>query len=244
MDKGLFIIVGAGDILPGDLSSHLLDMDQLPLIVRPMADKDHPSTADTGENNHRSIHLPENFLCAADAGYLSLIHAGLNPDLIIGDFDSMDKPDADCELIQLPVVKDDTDISYCIKEGFRRGYSRFLILGALGGARISHSLANIQLLTMVKDLGGQAVLSFGDTRLTVMNPGERITFPDSAAGTLSVFSLSEESTLSLSGLFYPLDHGKLSRHFPLGVSNHFTGQDASVELFDGQLLVVWETSAN
>ena len=97
-------------------------------------------------------------ICAADAGYLALRSVNIMPDILVGDFDSMDvseMPDAaETEIITLPVVKDDTDMAYCIKEGFKRGYKQFKLYGALGGTRISHTMANIALLTMIRDMGG------------------------------------------------------------------------------------------
>ncbi len=42
-----------------------------------------------------------------------------------------------------------TDIAFAVKEGFRRGYTRFVILGGLGGNRLSHTIANMQLLEYI-----------------------------------------------------------------------------------------------
>ena len=210
---------------------------------------------------------PGDFVCAADAGYLALSEAGIRPDLVVGDFDSMPErvlsegigtdpksvsgscknPGAGAEfsaplpeIIRLPVEKDDTDTVFCVREGFRRGYQDFLILGALGGSRLSHSIANLQLLSMIRDLGGTAVIRYGKTEVFLLGEGEEKSFPESASGSLSVFSLSEESVITLSGLYYPLDRGTLTRRFPLGVSNHFTGSPAKVTVHSGELLVITE----
>ncbi len=180
------------------------------------------------------------FICAADAGYQALISAGIEPDLLIGDFDSMDAPDASCETIRLPVVKDDTDTVYAVREGFRRGFDRFVLYGALGGSRVSHTFANVQLLSMIAEMGGSGELVQGRTRVFLLRQGEVRTFPPGTKGILSVFSLTESAEVSLSGLFYPLDHGTLNRNFPLGVSNHFTGDPSEIAVHRGEVLAVTE----
>ena len=144
------------------------------------------------------------------------------------------------EIIRLPVEKDDTDIAFCIKEGFLRGYSDFVIYGALGGSRLSHTVANLQLLAMVKERGGTASLMYGGTRAFVLSEGEEAHFPTGTSGTLSAFSLSEEAAVTLTGLFYPLENGILTRKFPLGVSNHFTGKEARVLVHRGEVLIITE----
>ena len=87
----------------------------------------------------------DDFLIYCDSGLRHLPGLGAQPDLIIGDFDSWENPRAAAETIVLPVVKDDTDTAYAVKEALRRGYSDFLLLGVIGG-RLDHSLANLQLL--------------------------------------------------------------------------------------------------
>ena len=219
--KGRFIIVGAGSVAPSDLNFEK---------------------------------QPGDLICAADAGFLAINEAGLKPDLVIGDFDSMaekalfeayggndlGRSALPFELLRLPVEKDDTDTVFCIREGFRRGYRDFVIYGGLGGSRLSHTVANLQLLTMIRDLGGQGELVFGDIEVFLLGSGDTKVFPTDQSGHFSVFSLSEESDVSLSGFYYPLDHGLLTRRFPLGVSNHFTGQAARITVHRGEVLVITE----
>ncbi|MCR5674832.1 MAG: thiamine diphosphokinase [Lachnospiraceae bacterium] len=184
----------------------------------------------------------EDFLCAADAGYLHLRAAGQRPALIIGDFDSMreDSIPEDIERILLPVDKDDTDTVFAVREGIRRGYRRFRIYGGLGGHRISHTFANIQLLTMIRDLGGEGEIVQGKTRILLGNAGSTTRFEKRTDGSLSVFSLTDRSVVTLRGLYYTLDKGTLLRSFPLGVSNHFIGEEAEILIHEGEVLIILE----
>ena len=59
--------------------------------------------------------------------------------------------------------------------------------------------------------------------------------------TVSVFSLSEESRgVTLGGLYYPLRDAILRADTPLGVSNSALGEEATVSVKEGALLVMWE----
>jgi thiamine pyrophosphokinase len=46
--------------------------------------------------------------------------------------------------------------------------------------------------------------------------------------------------VTLKGLYYPLEKGRLTAGFPLGVSNHFTGDPAEISVEQGSLLVLWD----
>ena len=181
----------------------------------------------------------DDLIIAADGGYCHLQQAGMEPHLLIGDFDSMERPKTGCETISLPIEKDDTDMVFAVKEGFARGYTHFMLLGALGGNRLSHTLANVQLLSFIKEQGGDGVLVLGGTQVRMLKE-EAVTFPATQQGSCSVFAYSEKAIVSLQGLYYPLDHGEITNSFPLGVSNHFTGNQATVTVHQGQVLVVIE----
>ena len=76
--------------------------------------------------------------------------------------------------------------------------------------------------------------------LTVVKNGA-ISFPAGCTGTVSVFCLGPDARgVTLKGLYYPLEEGTLTSGFPLGVSNHFTGEPAEISVADGSLLVIWE----
>jgi thiamine pyrophosphokinase len=181
----------------------------------------------------------DDLIIAADGGLLPLMEAGMTPDLLIGDFDSMEKPNLAVETITLPVEKDDTDTVFAVKEGFCRGYTEFVIYGGLGGSRLSHTLANIQLLSFVQAKGGKVTLVGGSTKLFLLQK-ESMVFEKQQKGTLSVFAYTPIATVTLQGLYYPLEKAQITNGFPLGVSNHFTGKEAKITVHDGQVLVVVE----
>ncbi len=179
-------------------------------------------------------------LIAADGGYEYVVHAGMTPDLLIGDFDSMEKPDVSCETITLPVEKDDTDIAFAVKEGFRRGYTRFVILGGLGGNRLSHTVANMQLLEYIAGKGGTANLQGGTTSLFLLRDGQSHTFTGMQETELSLFSVTPTATVTAMGVKYPITQATLERSFPLGVSNRILEEQATVAVHNGFVIAITE----
>ncbi|MCR5685597.1 MAG: thiamine diphosphokinase [Lachnospiraceae bacterium] len=184
---------------------------------------------------------PGDLLIAADAGYKTLLDHSVKPDLVIGDFDSSDEPEGDFEVIRLPVEKDDTDTVYSVKEGFKRGFDRFLIYGALSGDRLSHTAANIQLLSMIDEMGGSAKMIFGGTTVFTVSGSKSEMIRGNAGDHISLFSLSETALVSASDLYYPVTQLTIKRSFPLGVSNHLTGEEAHIQVHKGEVLVITET---
>ena len=198
------------------------------------------------------IDLREGDFCiAADAGFGYAQRLGILPDLIVGDFDSAkDAPpevfsgireiaERDPErIVQLEVMKDDTDTLKAVKIGLSRGYRKFYLYGALGGSRFDHSLANIQTLTFIKHHGGRGYIMDKDSMLFIAE-NETIKFHRGNTGYLSVFSLSDVSRgVSLRGLLYSMEDGTLSNDFPLGVSNEFIiDEEAEVSVKEGTLLI-------
>lgn len=194
-------------------------------------------------------HCPEftvregDLLIAADGGYETLLSRDLQPDLVVGDFDSLGRVPEDVLVVRHPVEKDDTDAMLAVKLGLDRGYLRFVLLRCLGG-RLDHTLANIQTLSYIANRGGRGYLTDGSTSFTAVKNSE-VSFAPNAQGAISVYSLTERCTgVSLVGLRYPLCDALLTSEFPLGVSNAFTDVRATVSVQQGILLVLWSGSLN
>ncbi len=67
------------------------------------------SGAPETELEYMEKYFDNSYIICADSGYRKCEKLGIKPDLVIGDFDSSDKPNFDCETIALDVRKDDTD---------------------------------------------------------------------------------------------------------------------------------------
>ncbi len=178
------------------------------------------------------------YIIAADGGYSHVQKLGLEPDCVLGDFDSLGYIPDHAKLF--PVEKDDTDAMLAVRRGLSLGYDRFLLYGSLDGPRLDHTVANFQTLLFLADHGAQGYLIGRDYIVTAIK-NDTLTFPETAEGILSVFCMGEDAKgVTLENLKYPLENGTLSAGFPLGVSNHFTGKPATVTVAEGKLLLLFD----
>ena len=178
------------------------------------------------------------FTIAADGGWLACRKTEVIPDLLLGDFDSMEQPADFANVLRSPVEKDDTDMMAAIRLGRERGFRSFCLYGGTGG-RVDHTLANLQSLVWLSRRGCQgALIGDGWTARAVTNG--MWSFGPEHRGLLSVFCMGDRAEgVWLRGLKYPLEGAALTCDFPLGVSNEFTGAAGSVSVERGTLLVVY-----
>lgn len=191
-----------------------------------------------GDCNRLFIYPTDNdMVIAVDGGYRYL--EGQRIDLVVGDFDSLSFVPEHENRIQLPVMKDDTDMLFAIKEGLKKGYTLFHIYGGTGG-RNSHTIANLQCLSFLAGCGARGILFDGDASTTLIQ-NDSLTFSEDCEGYLSVFAFGGSAAgVTLEGLKYTLQDAVLTCDMPLGVSNEFIGVPATVSVKDGSLLIIHE----
>ena len=164
------------------------------------------------------------FLIAADKGYAALQAACIAPDLILGDFDSLGY----------------TPEGEAIRWAMERGWRRFVIYGALGGARLDQTVASFQTLRFLAEHGARGRL-VGDGWNVTLLQNAALRFPPAASGWLSLFVSGDAARgVTLRGLKYELTDAALTCGLPLGVSNEFLGREALVRVEDGALFVLWQ----
>lgn len=188
-----------------------------------------------------SLVLPiskEDFVIAADGGLTHTQMLGITPNEILGDFDSLGFAPEGANVF--PVEKDDTDAMLAVRRGLSLGYREFVLYGSLDGPRLDHTVANFQTLQYLADHHASGYLVGSTYLVTVVKDGS-LFFPAGMEGTISVFCMGKDAEgVTLEGLYYPLEKGSLTAGFPLGVSNHFTGVQATVTVEKGSLLVLWD----
>ncbi len=179
-------------------------------------------------------------IIAADKGLLNTNKFGLTPHFVVGDFDSLGYTPEGSNIIKHPVMKNETDTILAVDVGFEKGYKDFIIYGCLGG-RLDHTVASLQTAQYIAHKGGSAVFVDDDTYATVII-NSSISFDKECNGTISVFALSDKAEgVTESGLLYSLDNATLTPGFPLGVSNEFIGENATVSVKNGILNIIWQS---
>ena len=169
---------------------------------------------------------PEDFIIACDAGYRNCEPLGCKPNIIVGDFD--------------------TDTEYAAKLASEKGFSEVLLLGALGGKRLEHTLSNLCTGLGLEERGVRATLQNERSRITFVRPGEERRYPKEEFFYFSVFPMEGRAEgVCEGGSYYELTDAALTAGYPLGVSNEYAeGSDCiTVSTRKGTLVVV-ETVAD
>ncbi|MBQ7108536.1 MAG: thiamine diphosphokinase [Clostridia bacterium] len=180
----------------------------------------------------------EDFVICADAGYKFASANNIKPDLIVGDFDSANFPqNAQCEVIELPTHKNDTDLQFAINLALEKGYNSFILSGVTGG-RLDHTLATLSSLYSLSEKAEECFVwdlnskvFFVSSKLTLEKPNYDCYF--------SVFSVTKKSKgVSIVGAEYTLHNARLVNSYPLGVSNEFKNNTVEITVKSGKLLVM------
>lgn len=180
----------------------------------------------------------EDYIIAADGGLRHVQALGLEADAVIGDFDSLGYvPEKG---VVYPVEKDDTDAMLAVRLGLEQGFTRFLLYGGMDGKRLDHTVANFQTLQYLADHGAVGTLVGADYLACVFQNGS-LHFPAGLEGDFSLFCMGRDAHgVTIQGLYYTVENVTLTAGFPLGVSNHFTGDAAAIHVQDGSLLALWQ----
>lgn len=181
-------------------------------------------------------------IVAADSGAATALRYGYNPSFVVGDFDSLGIPPTELEkmgsqLVRAAVEKNETDTELAIQVAIEHGATTITLLGAIGGARFDHTMANILLLAGFEHIPMRIVdgpmvcwLLRGPGSTTIMGqPGD----------LLSLLPLTGEATgVRTTDLYYPLYGETLRFGRPRGMSNVLNQEHAEVSLESGMLLVI------
>ena len=176
---------------------------------------------------------------AADSGLEGFDAAGLVPDLLVGDMDSVEpgvlaRYEGRLPQRRLSSIKDDTDGVDALDLAIARGAEEITLLGALGG-RLDHALANLMLLVRAHRHGVQARILAENVEIARVD-GE-MTLSGAKGDTVSLLPLGQAKGVTLEGFFYPLEEKTLASDYPLGVSNVVTQDRAVVRVREGDLIL-------
>ena len=189
--------------------------------------------------NYGFIKIPNDaFIIAADSGISHLKGFGVEPNIIMGDFDSCEFPtEYNCEIVRFKPEKDDTDLMIAVKKALSLGFDKIFILGATGG-RFDHTIAALQTLEYIYEHGSYGAIFDENNAVYIQDVGKSRYKADKNC-YFSVLSLTDESVVSISGTKYELQDSVIVRSFPLGVSNEFVKEYAEIELSKGKVLIIY-----
>lgn len=164
--------------------------------------------------------------------------SGYQPRLVVGDMDSCDAPEGDCEVVDAGPhdLQENTDAEKALLLALERGATRIVLLGATG-RRLDHTLGNVWLaaryhdraeVLLVDDLSELRVIS-GTCELSLA-PGR----------LLSLLALTPRVRLDTEGLKWPL-HGSLEVG-TRGLSNESAAETVKIEVHEGMVALITPTT--
>ncbi len=182
------------------------------------------------------------YVICADNGLKHAMHLNLIPDLIVGDFDSVDQEllkqyaSKGTQIYRYPQAKDETDTEIALCKAIKLKADKIDIFGGLG-TRFDHSLANVHLL--YKALNSNVMARLISSHNVVYLIKDHCKIEGEEGDLVSLLPFTESVTgIDTSGLAYPLKDAVFNLGQPYGISNYLTHKEAFVTIKSGVLIVI------
>ncbi|MFN2235688.1 MAG: thiamine diphosphokinase [Anaerolineales bacterium] len=189
-----------------------------------------------------SINLNQ-IIIAADGGARHCLESGINPQFVIGDFDSLSEEELTflksngVELIKYSTQKDETDLELAVNFAINQGCRDISVYGAFGG-RLDMTFANILLLASPIYTGIHFKIIGTKTTAYILRSGETLELKSKPGTTVSIIPLGGSATgITYNGLKWPLEKAILPFGTPKGVSNQTTQNISKIFLEEGIILI-------
>jgi len=182
---------------------------------------------------------------AVDGGARRLKDLAVVPQLLLGDFDSLDLGEveewkqAGTAIRSFPEEKDWTDMELALDTAVKNGAASVTILGGHSAGRLDHTLANIGLLYRAEQQGVQAMLRGEGLEVRLIGPGQEVTLDPEDGRDFSLLPLGYEvHSVRVWGVKYPLENGSLHLGDTLGIHNQISARSAHIVGGDGFLILI------
>ncbi len=181
------------------------------------------------------------YVICADGGLEKVKKLELRPNLIVGDFDSVDPSvlkdykNLNIETIKFPEEKDSTDMELAIDHAVKNGFKDIILAGA-SGTRLDHTLANMILIEKYhkKDINIKMI----DNNNLIQMVTNNMTIPFRKNYYVSIIPLSEKiEGLTLEGFKYPLNNISVEFGSTLCLSNEISEDIGVIKLNKGNAFV-------
>lgn len=185
-------------------------------------------------------------IIAVDRGLLVADMLKIQPNYIVGDFDSVPLDilskykTKDIQIETYPMKKDRTDTHIAIEMALTLNPSSIDLVGATG-SRMDHTISNLELLMLALNQDVDARILDYYNCIYLKNKCFAIKKAKQHGNYVSLLPFSNQvKGLKLHGFKYPLDGITLSHASSLGISNELMAKEGIVEFEEG-ILAVFET---
>ncbi len=187
----------------------------------------------------RTLIHPDDFILCADGGTRHALALGLNPNVIVGDMDSLPENFSPStfngKIVLFPKDKNETDLELAINHALTLNPSQILILAALGG-RMDQTLANIALLSNLQLATCDIRLADGVEEIFFCRDQAKV--EGRSGDIVSLIPWQGEVTgVFTENLRWHLHYETLYPEKTRGISNEMTADVATVSIKSGLLLI-------
>jgi len=189
--------------------------------------------------------IKDTFLIVADSGANCLFDYKIKPDLLVGDFDSIDKEvlnyfkQNNCKIDTYPTEKDFTDTEIAVEKALIMKPDKIVFLGCIG-SRVDHLLGNIGMLKICLENGVDACLVDENNDIRLVS--EAVSLKGVRGQIFSLTSYGDEVVgLTIEGAKYPLNNYNLKIGQSISISNEFKHHQVNLKFKSGTLMVILAT---
>lgn len=192
------------------------------------------------ENQVRDLVNEASFIVCANGGSIKAREFQINPDIIIGDIDSIDSGTIEYFIKQLdiPIIKnlsqEENDLEKSIIYLLKHGYNRFILVGFMG-KRDDHTIATLQIIKKYLTRAEFQIYS-EHSEIFLLKRGH-YEFQTVPQQIISLFGFSRAIGISTTGLRFPLKDENLFEG-SRGLSNQAISEKVSMKINSGILLVI------
>jgi thiamine pyrophosphokinase len=179
---------------------------------------------------------------AADRGAEYCLKAGILPDMVVGDMDSLPIGIQDelilnkIEIRKFDCRKDMTDTQIAVDMAIEKGADEIEIVSGIG-SRFDHSLANVYLLYRALSQGVKAKIISGIHEIFLIE--KKFVIINETGSLISFLPLGySASGITLKGFEYEIDNTDMDMSFPIGISNVVGKDSAEVIVSEGILIAI------
>ncbi len=182
----------------------------------------------------------DDLIIAADSGYRNAQKMGVQPQLLLGDFDSLGEPQnvGDTELLRVPAEKDETDTQLAVTEALARGATEIVLIGGLSG-RLDHTMSSVAILEYLCEKRIRAIMTDGKNRVRFLH-NDSVLIPRSERFRYVSLLCADTVVrgITVEGCKYPLKNATLRRTLQYAVSNEIMGNCALIAVRRGGVWIV------
>ncbi|SFU58067.1 thiamine pyrophosphokinase [Clostridium sp. DSM 8431] len=185
----------------------------------------------------------DDYIIGVDSGCNCLYEYNVEPNTILGDFDSVNKKvlkhfrEKKIEEVILSVDKDYSDTRFGYEKAKELGFKKIIILGGTG-SRMDHTIGNFGLFFDALKCNIELEIVDDHNRIFFINKKTRL--KGSFKDTLSFIPMSDEVTnVTIKGAKYLLNNYDMTLLEPRALSNEFLNEDIEISFNKGVMMVIY-----